>query len=370
MGARRVGALITEAIGALERLVPIVVFLLAITVVAEIAERAGVFDVAGHWVAHAGRHRAWALWVLFALLAVLSTVVLSIDTTAVLLTPVGLAVARQVGLDARLFAVTTLWIANTGSLLLPVSNLTNLLALHSFQRQGLGHVDYLALAWAPALACVVVTLLLLVVLHRRTLAARYEVDPPADPHDPVLLRWSAVVCIALGPLFAVGAPPWAVSLVAAALLLSVGLWRAPDLLRGLPVPWLMAAGFVAVAVSVEVLHRHGLDALVDRVVPSGTGATALLAVAGLGAGLANVVNNLPAYLIIEPAVADSSTRLMALLVGVNAGPLVTPWASLATLLWLARCRSVGVAIPWRWLVPAGRRAQCCPCRQAPWRWRS
>ncbi|HOT57011.1 MAG TPA: ArsB/NhaD family transporter [Ornithinibacter sp.] len=310
MGARRVGALITEAIGALERLVPIVVFLLAITVVAEIAERAGVFDVAGHWVAHAGRHRAWALWVLFAL-------------------------------------------ANTGSLLLPVSNLTNLLALHSFQRQGLGHVDYLALAWAPALACVVVTLLLLVVLHRRTLAARYEVDPPADPHDPVLLRWSAVVCIALGPLFAVGAPPWAVSLVAAALLLSVGLWRAPDLLRGLPVPWLMAAGFVAVAVSVEVLHRHGLDAVVDRVVPSGTGATALLAVAGLGAGLANVVNNLPAYLIIEPAVADSSTRLMALLVGVNAGPLVTPWASLATLLWLARCRSVGVAIPWRWLVPAG-----------------
>ena len=310
MGARRVGALITEAIGALERLVPIVVFLLAITVVAEIAERAGVFDVAGHWVAHAGRHRAWALWVLFAL-------------------------------------------ANTGSLLLPVSNLTNLLALHSFQRQGLGHVDYLALAWAPALACVVVTLLLLVVLHRRTLAARYEVDPPADPHDPVLLRWSAVVCIALGPLFAVGAPPWAVSLVAAALLLSVGLWRAPDLLRGLPVPWLMAAGFVAVAVSVEGLHRHGLDAVVDRVVPSGTGATALLAVAGLGAGLANVVNNLPAYLIIEPAVADSSTRLMALLVGVNAGPLVTPWASLATLLWLARCRSVGVAIPWRWLVPAG-----------------
>ncbi len=293
MGARRVGALITEAIGALERLVPIVVFLLAITVVAEIAERAGVFDVAGHWVAHAGRHRAWALWVLFAL-------------------------------------------ANTGSLLLPVSNLTNLLALHSFQRQGLGHVDYLALAWAPALACVVVTLLLLVVLHRRTLAARYEVDPPADPHDPVLLRWSAVVCIALGPLFAVGAPPWAVSLVAAALLLSVGLWRAPDLLRGLPVPWLMAAGFVAVAVSVEGLHRHGLDAVVDRVVPSGTGATALLAVAGLGAGLANVVNNLPAYLIIEPAVADSSTRLMALLVGVNAGPLVTPWASLATLLWLAR----------------------------------
>ncbi len=30
----------------------------------------------------------------------------------------------------------------------------------------------------------------------------------------------------------------------------------------------------------------------------------------------------------------------------NAGPLVTPWASLATLLWAARCRSAGVRISW------------------------
>jgi arsenical pump membrane protein len=38
---------------------------------------------------------------------------------------------------------------------------------------------------------------------------------------------------------------------------------------------------------------------------------------------------------------------VALLVGVNAGPLVTPWASLATLLWAARCRSAGVEVSWR-----------------------
>ena len=44
---------------------------------------------------------------------------------------------------------------------------------------------------------------------------------------------------------------------------------------------------------------------------------------------------------------------MALLVGVNAGPLITPWASLATLLWLQRCRTAGIVVPWRWLVPAG-----------------
>ena len=30
----------------------------------------------------------------------------------------------------------------------------------------------------------------------------------------------------------------------------------------------------------------------------------------------------------------------------NAGPLVTPWASLATLLWASRCRSADVPVSW------------------------
>ncbi len=31
----------------------------------------------------------------------------------------------------------------------------------------------------------------------------------------------------------------------------------------------------------------------------------------------------------------------------NAGPLITPWASLATLLWHARLRALDVQISWR-----------------------
>ncbi|HMM95933.1 SLC13 family permease [Phycicoccus sp.] len=344
------GAAAVELAG---RLAPVVVFLLAITVTAELAERAGVFDVAGHAVARMGRGRRWVLWVLFSALAVVATVVLSLDTTAVLLTPVGLAVAAQVGLDPRLLAVTTLWIANTGSLLLPVSNLTNLLALHTLGRAGLGHGDYVRASWAPAVVAVVVPLLLVAALHPRSLRGRYSVAPPAEPHDAVLLRVAAVVCVVLGPLFALGAPPWAVSLVAAAVLLATTWWRGRSLLTGLPVPWLMALGFVVVSVVVELLQQHGLSRVVTTALPGGTGAGALLALSGAGAGLANVVNNLPAYLALEPAADGSVQRLLALLVGTNAGPLVTPWASLATLLWIQRCRARDVVVPWRWLVPAG-----------------
>ena len=51
-------------------------------------------------------------------------------------------------------------------------------------------------------------------------------------------------------------------------------------------------------------------------------------------------------LALEP-VADSPVRLAALLIGVGAGPLITPWASLATLLWNERLRAVGIDVPWR-----------------------
>jgi arsenical pump membrane protein len=74
-------------------------------------------------------------------------------------------------------------------------------------------------------------------------------------------------------------------------------------------------------------------------VGTGTDAGALFRLGAVGAVSANVVNNLPAYLALEAVSSDAPVRLMALLVGVNAGPLVTVWGSLATLLWRQRCRT-------------------------------
>lgn len=326
------------------RLAPIVVFLLTITVTAEIAQHAGVFDVLGHRVARWGRHRVWLLWLLFAGLAVTCTTFLSIDTTAVLLTPVGLAIAAQIGATPYPFALTTLWIANTGSLFLPVSNLTNLLALHRADELGVGHAGFVRLALAPGAVSVVVTLAVIGVLHRRDLRRSYAVDPPPEPHDPVLLRVAMVVTLAVGPLFAVGLSPAWVASAAAALLVATLAWRDRRTLRRVSVPWLMAVGFVVVAGLVAWADARGLGGWLRSLIGEGRSTRSLLAVAAGGAVGANAVNNLPAYLALEPVAATAPTRLIALLIGVNTGPLVTPWASLATLLWLQRCRSAGVPV--------------------------
>ena len=70
---------LTDILG---RVGPVLVFFIAITVVAEIADAAGVFDVAGHWAARAGRHRTPVLWLLCVVVAVVCTVFLSLDTSA------------------------------------------------------------------------------------------------------------------------------------------------------------------------------------------------------------------------------------------------------------------------------------------------
>jgi arsenical pump membrane protein len=61
---------------------------------------------------------------------------------------------------------------------------------------------------------------------------------------------------------------------------------------------------------------------------------------------ANLADNLPGYLAMEPVADGSPLRMAALVIGVNTGPLITPWASLATLLWADRCRAAGVPVGW------------------------
>lgn len=349
------GCLLTGALspagatGLLGRVAPILVFVALLTVVAEIASAAGVFDVLARWAAIAGGGRTWRLWLLLALVAWACTTVLSLDTTAVLVTPVVLVTARRTGAPVRLLAVTTLWLCATGSLLLPVSNLTNLLAA---DRIGGGVRGYVALSWAPALVAVAVTLVVAAVLHRRDLGTRYEVPPPHEVTDRVWTGGTALVCAALVPAFVSGVEVWVPALVAVVALAALTAWRRPAVLRNVEVPWRVLLTVLGLFVAVEAAHERGLDAVATALLGDGGGYLDLLRVAAVGAIGSDLLNNLPAYLALEPGAAGP-VALMALLVGVGAAPLATPWASLATLLWADRCRADGVEVRWGPLLVQG-----------------
>ncbi len=344
------GALDPSSAGdVLARVGPILVFVALLTVIAEIASAAGVFDVLARWAAIAGGGRTWRLWLLLALVAWACTTVLSLDTTAVLVTPVVLVTARRTGAPVGVLALTTVWLCATGSLLLPVSNLTNLLAL---DRLGTGVVGYLALAWAPALAAVVVTLVVVAVLHRRDLGTRYKVPPPHRVPDRTWTIGTGAVCLALVPAFVSGLPVWASAAAAVTVLGALTAWRRPRVLSNLTVPWQTLMAVLGLFAVVETAHRHGLDALAGRLLGPGDGYLELLRTSAVGALGSDLLNNLPAYLALEPG-AQGEVQLMALLVGVGAAPLLTPWASLATLLWADRCRAYGAEVVWREVLGKG-----------------
>jgi arsenical pump membrane protein len=342
------GALdVATAVAVLERIAPVLLFLTGVTVIAGLADSAGVFELAAREAAHLGRGRTWRLWLLLVALASALTIVLSLDTSAVLLTPVVLAMARQLDVPPRLFAFTTVWLAGTASLLLPVSNLTNLLAMHRLEDLGLGLWDYVDLSWRPALAAIAATVVVLAVLFRRDLASRYVVPPTPGVPDKVLFWGCTSVCVALGPAFLSGIEvAWPACAGAFALVCLFAVRRRSQLRWSL-VPWRLVVTVTGLFLVVATLTAHGLSEVLDQI--AGTTSAGypedlrLAATAALGA---NAVDNLPAYLAIEPVAAADATRMAALLIGVNAGCLLTLWGSLATLLWRDRCRAAGVRISW------------------------
>ena len=91
---------------------------------------------------------------------------------------------------------------------------------------------------------------------------------------------------------------------------------------------------LALGVVVQSVMVNGLQSWMGHIVPDGTDLLALLGIATVAAVVANLVNNLPAVLVLLPLVAASGpAAVLAVLIGVNIGPNLTYVGSLANLLW-------------------------------------
>ena len=324
-----------RAIGAeLAALGPTVGFLAAVLVLAHVADERGVFGYLG---AVAGRLSGGSprqlLRLVFAVASVV-TAVLSLDATVVLLTPVVLAPAAGAGARPRPHLYACGHLANSASLLLPVSNLTNLLA---FGAAGLGFGLFAGLMTLPWLAVIGIEYL----IFQWWFAI--DLGTPARPAPPVTARVPRFELVVLAATLAgfglsepAGIPPAWIAAAAAGVLAVPRLvrWPAAETVRLVRAANLPFCGFV-VALSVVVLAvRAGpVGAAVAGLMPHRPGFAGLLAAAGIAALLANLLNNLPATLLLVPLVAPSPGLVLAVLLGVNIGPNLTYVGSLATLLW-------------------------------------
>ncbi|MEW6046247.1 MAG: SLC13 family permease [Bacillota bacterium] len=372
----------------LEQTAPVLLFLVGVLMVAAVAERAGVFTWAALKAARLAGASPRRLFVASYLLGALVTTFFSLDTTAVVLAPVVLRIVQQAGANPLPFVYLSVYVANVTSLLLPVSNLTNLLVQAQY---GLQFWEFARIMSLPALLSAGANLALLYAVFHRQLAGRLDVQGlqlqvRALSRSP-FLRWSVLISAATILGFGVAgwlqAPLWPVALAGGTAMAGMALVRRevrPQFFRR-AVAWAVIPFVVGLFIVIQGVQATGVGgqlmaaALSPRAAalpaiepgapgerppaPALEGFGDLAALAATSAVGSNVVNNIPMTLLamanLPPAEATAPSpwgRLApyALLLGVNIGPTLTVVGSLATILTLTLVRQRGVNVSgWHYL---------------------
>jgi arsenical pump membrane protein len=294
--------------------------------VGSVAQHDGVLESAGDVLARLPGGPIALYAALMALVAVV-TAVLNLDTSVVFLTPVVIAAARRSGLSDVAFLYGVVFLSNSASLLLPGSNLTNLIVL-SDRASGLAFAERMWPAWVAAS---VVTAAVVALVHRSALRGRRTRTTLPRPRP----GWIGVIGAgaAAGVVLVVRAP--AVPVLALGVVVVVASARADvaearRIAGGIDVTLLL--GLFGIAVAIGALARVW-GAPGDLMASAGPWASSSIAAAGSAA-----VNNLPAAVALA---SRSPLHPDALLIGLDVGPNLVIWGSLAGVLWYTTARSVG-----------------------------
>jgi arsenical pump membrane protein len=351
---------ISDALSGMRKGVDVYLFLTGMMLIAELAQREGLFDYLAALAVEHARGSPQRLFLLVYAVGILVTVVLSNDATAIVLTPAVYAATRAAGAAPLPYLFVCAFIANAASFVLPISNPANLVVFGAHMPH---LIDWLRQFTLPSIASIFVTYAVLRLTQRRALneeriASRVLVPPVLKPGGKLTaigIGAMAIVLIAASALdLQLGLPTFICGLVTAAAVLALSRQSPWPVVKR--ISWSVIPLVAGLFVMVEALIRIGAigqlsAALHDRVAQSPTGAawsTGLITAAA-----DNIANNLPVGLVAgSVAAADHLPQqvVSATLIGVDLGPNLSVTGSLATILWLVALRREKIDVSfWRFL---------------------
>jgi len=327
-------------------------FLLSLLALSQLIGKSGFFDWAAIRCAGIARGDGHSLYRNAFVVGAIITAILSLDTTAVMLTPVMLALVKRLKVPAAPYVLLCAFVANVGSLLLPISNLTNLLFADAFHQT---FAAFAARMILPQIVALVTTYAILRWHFRRDLPSVFSTKSLPDPASVVPNHTYFLVCITvlvavlvgyfLAPLL--GLEPYVFAFAACAVLLFAGMANGRVHIRFVrEIAWDLFPFVIGLFIAVQGLENLGIVGVSSRWLAEMSPGTPqmLLATAGATAFASNIVNNLPAALIARSVLLSAHAHtgtVLAALIGSNAGPMITPFGSLATMLVLALARRDG-----------------------------
>jgi arsenical pump membrane protein len=304
--------------GAVGQAWPPFVLVAGLLLIGSVVEADGLFAAIGARVERIGGGAIVLLATLFGFEALVAAV-LNLDTAVAFMTPIVVHAALRRGCDERPFVYGAFFVANSASLLLPGSNLTNLIVLAHEPVSGRAFAQAMAVPWVVA---VLLTIGYLAVVYRVRDGIRSdEIVPPLHLGVGAVATVAATLLILL--LHDAALPVLAVGVVAVALR------------RVRPrIDLHVLGGLFVLAVALGTLARRwdGPASLLGHV--GGTGD------AVVGAAASVLLNNLPAATLLS---AQPPPHPLELLVALDLGPNLAVTGSLAAYLWWRAARAAGAS---------------------------
>jgi len=349
----------SDAVAGMRNGVDVYLFLIGMMLIAELAQREGLFDYLAAYAVEHARGSPQRLFLLVYAVGVLVTVLLSNDATAIVLTPAVYVATRAAGAAPLPYLFVCAFIANAASFVLPISNPANLVVFGAHMPHLAGWLQQFAL---PSLAAIVATYLALRLALRRALAGQTLAVTVPTPH---LSRGGRLAAIGIGAIalvlltasaldVALGLPTLICGVVTTAIVLALARQSPLPVMKG--VSWSVIPLVAGLFVMVEGLARTGvIGALGGALHDAAQDAPRVAAwAAGLITAIAcNIGNNLPVGLVAGSVAAEHQLpreTIAALLIGVDLGPNFSVTGSLATILWLVVLRRHSIEVSaWRFL---------------------
>lgn len=332
---------------------------IGIIILSMVLDEIGFFEWCAIKMAKLSRGNGHLMFVYALLLGSFVSALFANDGAALILTPILLAKMRILKLNAKTILAFLLaggFISDSASLPFVFSNLTNIVTANYFD---IGFLEYLSKMFVPYVVSTLVTISFLWVFLRKDIPREIDVSLLKNPDEVLknktLFKFSWVFLALLLVGYFVGdnydLPVSVFALGGGLIFLAIASYTksARAWLTIKTAPWQVVWFSIGLYIVVYGLKNAGLTDYLTSILQDLVQRGDVIAILGTGfisAFLSAIMNNMPTVMIMDIALTDipNETLAYANIIGCNLGPKMTPFGSLATLLWLHVLSQKGVKI--------------------------